>query len=687
MFCYFNAFFTYVELKNYKEALKESYWIKAMQEELNEFERLKVRELVPHLDRVMIITLKWIFKVKLDELGGVLKNKVRLVARGYRQKERIEFEESFTPDARLKAIRFFIAYAAHKKMTVYQMDVKTTFLNGILRKEVYVSQPDVCVDPDNPNYMYKLKKALYELKQALRACLGLKSHVEAETTSTNLEWCQLDDLIKMEIKLDNEYCTKNKSMGNRIKNLACQVSEKNLVIYAVNGLDSRLATLVEIIHHHEPLPTFETEFLTPYILFQCDSSGDPYLVTKPSTLPVAFVSTIPSADNVKISATNMRIKPTMPQKEETFQVVKDIIKASPCFKAFTITFDVPKIYMQQFWFTIKKIKKTPFYDFRLSDKKLLVDVELFRKNLDICPRVPNGEQLAADTMQVIKDNKMVSRSQPQTRGSSKGAGITLVVPIESIVIFTTSREGTSTKPGVPDEVKGKTDDDDNTDYEYVHDDDFVHNDVDEEMKDAEVAVTGKDDNEGSDVAKVNAKKTKEVKGDNKKVDLPPTSSILFVSSNFEKDVKELKQVYHSLAILATIISQKEASKIHKIKMEQVEKQKMPKYLVKSSDNAALDEYDQKRVVDSLKKKRQHDDQDEEPSSRPNQGNKTKRRQTKESKSSKKSFASKGESSHWQYKFPLPVEGVPTARRMEIPLPGVCTAMMKKLPVKDKWQLH
>ncbi|GJW07916.1 retrovirus-related pol polyprotein from transposon TNT 1-94 [Tanacetum coccineum] len=153
----------------YTEALTESCWIEAMQEELNEFERLKVWELVPRSDRVMIITLKWIYKVKLNKLGGVLKNKARLVARGYRQEEGIDFEESFAPIARLEAIRIFIAFAAHMNMIVYQMDVKTTFLNGILREEVYVSQPDRFLDPENPNHVYKLKKALYGLKQAPRA--------------------------------------------------------------------------------------------------------------------------------------------------------------------------------------------------------------------------------------------------------------------------------------------------------------------------------------------------------------------------------------------------------------------------------------------------------------------------------------------------------------------------------------
>ncbi|GKA09904.1 retrovirus-related pol polyprotein from transposon TNT 1-94 [Tanacetum coccineum] len=116
-----------------------------------------------------------IFKVKLDELGVVLKNKARLVARGYRQEEGIDFEETFTPVARLEAIRIFISYTAHKNITIYQMDVKIAFLNGILCEEVYVSQPDGFLDQDNPNHVYKLKKALYGLNQALRAWYDLLS--------------------------------------------------------------------------------------------------------------------------------------------------------------------------------------------------------------------------------------------------------------------------------------------------------------------------------------------------------------------------------------------------------------------------------------------------------------------------------------------------------------------------------
>nr|GFC77937.1 copia protein [Tanacetum cinerariifolium] len=118
----------------------------------------------------MIIALKWIYKVKLDEYGDVLKNKARLVAKGYRQEEGINFEESFASVARIKAIRIFITNIASKNMTIYQMDVKTAFLNGDLKEEVYVSQPEGFVDPDHLTHVYRLKKALYGLKQTPRAC-------------------------------------------------------------------------------------------------------------------------------------------------------------------------------------------------------------------------------------------------------------------------------------------------------------------------------------------------------------------------------------------------------------------------------------------------------------------------------------------------------------------------------------
>nr|GFA81370.1 retrovirus-related Pol polyprotein from transposon TNT 1-94 [Tanacetum cinerariifolium] len=102
----------------------------------------------------------WIYKVKLDEYGDVLKNKAQLVAKGYHQEEGIDFEESFAPVAHIEAIHIFIANTASRNMTVYQMDVKTAFLNGNLKEEVYVSQPEGFVDPNHPTHVYRLKKAL-----------------------------------------------------------------------------------------------------------------------------------------------------------------------------------------------------------------------------------------------------------------------------------------------------------------------------------------------------------------------------------------------------------------------------------------------------------------------------------------------------------------------------------------------
>ncbi|GKB28846.1 retrovirus-related pol polyprotein from transposon TNT 1-94 [Tanacetum coccineum] len=145
----------------------------------------------------MVITLKWIYKVKLDELGGILKNKARLVARGYHQEEGIDFEESFSSVARLESIRIFLAFAAHMSMVVYQMDVKTAFLNGNLREEVYVSQPDRFVDQDNPNHVYKLKKSLYGLKQAPHAWYDMLSSFLISQGFSKVQWIPLCSSIEM----------------------------------------------------------------------------------------------------------------------------------------------------------------------------------------------------------------------------------------------------------------------------------------------------------------------------------------------------------------------------------------------------------------------------------------------------------------------------------------------------------
>nr|GEU89442.1 copia protein [Tanacetum cinerariifolium] len=140
-----------------------------MQDELLQLKRLDVWVLVPAPNNISPLTFKWLFKNKHDEGQTVIRNKSRLVVRGYRQEEGIDFEESFTPVARMEAIRIFLAYVAHKSFSVFQMDVKTAFLHGSLKEDMYVCQPEGFIDADHPSHVYKLKKALYGLKQAPRA--------------------------------------------------------------------------------------------------------------------------------------------------------------------------------------------------------------------------------------------------------------------------------------------------------------------------------------------------------------------------------------------------------------------------------------------------------------------------------------------------------------------------------------
>ncbi|GJT02273.1 putative ribonuclease H-like domain-containing protein [Tanacetum coccineum] len=143
--------------------------VEAMQEDLLQFKLLNVWTLVdlPHGKKV--IGTKWVFRNKRDQRGIVVRNKARLVAQGYRQEEGVDYDEVFAPFARIEAIRLFLAFASFMGFTMYQMDVKSAFLYGTIEEEVYVNQPLGFVDPEFPNRVYKVEKALYGLHQALRA--------------------------------------------------------------------------------------------------------------------------------------------------------------------------------------------------------------------------------------------------------------------------------------------------------------------------------------------------------------------------------------------------------------------------------------------------------------------------------------------------------------------------------------
>ncbi|GJZ73021.1 retrovirus-related pol polyprotein from transposon TNT 1-94 [Tanacetum coccineum] len=164
--CMYTLTVSTTEPKNIKESMLDHSYIESMQDELNQFKCLDVWELVKCSIGRNIIAVKWIWKNKTDAENTVIRNKSHLVAKGYGQEKGIDFEESFALVARFEAVRIFVAYAAHKNFPIYQMDVKTAFLNGPLTEEVFVRQPDGFIDPYVPNHVYRLKKAMYGLKQA-----------------------------------------------------------------------------------------------------------------------------------------------------------------------------------------------------------------------------------------------------------------------------------------------------------------------------------------------------------------------------------------------------------------------------------------------------------------------------------------------------------------------------------------
>nr|GEX78393.1 retrovirus-related Pol polyprotein from transposon TNT 1-94 [Tanacetum cinerariifolium] len=454
LFYYYDAFLTSVEPKTYKDALTQSCWIEAMQEELNKFKRLEVSELVPRPDKVMVITLKWIYKVKLDELVGILKNKARLVACGYRQEEGIYFEESFAPVARLEAIRIFLAFAAHKNMVVYQMDVKTAFLNGNLREEVYVSQPDrkygfkTCDPVDTPMVE---KSKLDEDKEGKsvdpshyhdadhagcqdthRSTSGslqflgerliswsLKRQKSAATSSTKAEYIALSgccaQILWMRSQLTDYglgfnkipmYCDNKSAIGlccnntqhswskhidiryHFIKDQKLQKFSKHAKLWLAIISDSNPVIILKASIPSKRKLDLSTgiHFLGYGLLYDHTKACD-YFASQP-TLSIfhEYEALVPHASKLRIGRSNFRLKSNISSKESTLQLVYDVLRQTPFFKAFLVTVDVPEIYMLEFWATATVHHYS--IRFKMDNKKHIVNLEYFREMLHICPRVP-----------------------------------------------------------------------------------------------------------------------------------------------------------------------------------------------------------------------------------------------------------------------------------------------------------
>jgi hypothetical protein len=167
--CFSNTLFVALfEPRDVEHALSDSSWVNAMHKELENFERNQVWTLVVPPRDVNVIGTKCVFKNKQGEDGEVVRNKACLVAQGYSQVEGLDFDETFAPVTRLEAIRILLAFAVSKGFKLYQIDVKSAFLNGVIQQEVYVRQPPGFESPKYPDKVYKLSKALYGLKQAPR---------------------------------------------------------------------------------------------------------------------------------------------------------------------------------------------------------------------------------------------------------------------------------------------------------------------------------------------------------------------------------------------------------------------------------------------------------------------------------------------------------------------------------------
>nr|GEU78186.1 retrovirus-related Pol polyprotein from transposon TNT 1-94 [Tanacetum cinerariifolium] len=281
-------------------------------------------------------------------------NKARLVARGYRQEEGIDFVESFGLVARLEAIRIFVAYVVHKNMVVYQMDVKTAFLNGNLREEVYVSQPDRFVDQDNPNHVYKLKKALYGLKQA--PCVwgifinqskyaleslkiyGFKSCDPVDTPM--VEKSKLDE-DKEGKAVDPSHYREVQKLLKHAKQWLAIISYSNPVIILKASVPSKrkfdLSTGIKFLGHGL---LYDYAKACDYFASQLELSIFHRTMDTTINQQVAMdEALVPHALRLRIGRSNFRHLSNISSKESTLQLVYDVLRQTPFFKALLVTTD------------------------------------------------------------------------------------------------------------------------------------------------------------------------------------------------------------------------------------------------------------------------------------------------------------------------------------------------------------
>ncbi|GJW20119.1 retrovirus-related pol polyprotein from transposon TNT 1-94, partial [Tanacetum coccineum] len=365
--------------------------------------------------------------VKTEEFGRAHKNKARLVAQGFRQEEGIDFEESFAPVARIEAIRIFIVNAANKNMTIFQMDVKTTFLNGKLKEEVYVSQPEGFVDQyKNPSHMYKLKRSLYVFKQPL--------HHGNDMLSSFLIHTILQEKGKRDEDLQGKQVDATLYHG-MIRSLMYLTSSRPDLIHAVclcawyqaKTTEKHLQAVKWIFRYLKGTINMGLWYskdtgmsLTAYADANhagCQDTrrstsgstqflGDKLVSWSSKKKKCTAISSI-EAEYIALSGCWHGLLYDHAKACDYFasQPVlsifhKDALALTPCYYAFLITADVPKVYMHQFWDSV--YKHDTFYIFKIDKRKRFkLTLEVFRDIFKICPRVQGQDFDALPTDEEI----------------------------------------------------------------------------------------------------------------------------------------------------------------------------------------------------------------------------------------------------------------------------------------------
>ncbi|GJY40183.1 integrase, catalytic region, zinc finger, CCHC-type containing protein [Tanacetum coccineum] len=352
--CMYALTITTIEPKNIKEAMADHIWIESMQDELNQFERLQVWELVPRPEGKNVIALKWLWKNKCDAENSVVLN-TRLVAKGYKQEEGIDFEESFTPVARLEAVRMFIAFAAHMNITIFQMDVKTAFLNGPLKEEVYVSQPEGFIDSKFPNHVYRLKKALYGLKQPPRTWCVVQFLGGGESRELGSKIQDCIALSTAEAELFNcLHCMV--FPGAQVYGMRTQLLDYGFNHRITMYCDSKLpfAILCNLVQHF-------------IIMAQQQHAADVH----PDEL-------CPPNKRYDLMDANKKVELEHVQCPSESKILMNIIKNHPLRFSIAASASVPWIYMAQFWHTLKEDGSKHRLKFLLDRKELTLTLDDFR---------------------------------------------------------------------------------------------------------------------------------------------------------------------------------------------------------------------------------------------------------------------------------------------------------------------